>query len=99
MNFKTAAKIIFFIQPTLRCIGGLRKELRNVVKTTQMIAVDIDKIPAEKMKEVVQKADADPHTMMRFITVSQRGLRIISRYLPIDDDEVTALELFDVIIR
>lgn len=37
--------------------------------------------------------------MMRFITVSQRGLRIISRYLPIDDDEVTALELFDVIIR
>ena len=23
MNFKTAAKIIFFIYPTLRCIGGL----------------------------------------------------------------------------
>ena len=72
-------------------MDGRGKELRNVVKTTQMIAVDIDKIPAEKMKEVVQKADADPHTMMRFITVSQRGLRIISRYLPIDDDEVTAL--------
>lgn len=80
-------------------MDGRGKELRNVVKTTQMIAVDIDKIPAEKMKEAVQKADADPHTMMRFITVSQRGLRIISRYLPIDDDEVTALELFDVIIR
>ena len=80
-------------------MDGRGKELRNVVKTTQMIAVDIDKIPAGKMKEVVQKADADPHTMMRFITVSQRGLRIISRYLPIDDDEVTALELFDVIIR
>lgn len=80
-------------------MDGRGKELRNVVKTTQMIAVDIDKIPAEKMKEVVLKADSDPHTMMRFITVSQRGLRIISRYLPIDDDEVTALELFDVIIR
>ena len=25
MNFKTVAKIIFFIQPTLRCIGGLQK--------------------------------------------------------------------------
>ena len=24
MNFKTVAKIIFFIQPTLRCIGGLQ---------------------------------------------------------------------------
>ena len=64
-------------------MDGRGKELRNVVKTTQMIAVDIDKIPAEKMKEVVQKADADPHTMMRFITVSQRGLRIISRYIRI----------------
>ena len=80
-------------------MDGRGKELRNVVKITQMIAVDIDKIPAEKMKEVVQKTDADPHTMMRFITVSGRGLRIISRYLPIDDDEVTALELFDVNIR
>lgn len=39
-------------------MDGRGKELRNVVKTTQMIAVDIDKIPAEKMKEVVQKADA-----------------------------------------
>ena len=25
-NFKTIAKIIFFIQPTLRCIGGLPKQ-------------------------------------------------------------------------
>ena len=25
MNFKTVAKIIFFIYPTLRCIGGLRE--------------------------------------------------------------------------
>ena len=27
MNFKTAAKIIFFIQPILRCIGGLQASL------------------------------------------------------------------------
>ena len=29
MNFKTAAKIIFFIQPTLRCIGGLLEFLHS----------------------------------------------------------------------
>ena len=27
MNFKTVAKIIYFIQPTLRCIGGLHYNL------------------------------------------------------------------------
>ena len=27
MNLKTAAKIIFFIYPTLRCIGGLLSKL------------------------------------------------------------------------
>lgn len=26
-NFKTVAKIIFFIQPTFRCIGGLLRKL------------------------------------------------------------------------
>ena len=29
MNFKTAAKIIFFIYPTLRCIGGLLVVLQH----------------------------------------------------------------------
>lgn len=27
VNFKTVAKIVFFIQATLRCIGGLPAEL------------------------------------------------------------------------
>ena len=29
VNFKTVAKIIFFIYPTLRCIGGLPSMSRN----------------------------------------------------------------------
>ena len=33
MNFKTVAKIICFIQPTLRCIGGLRKKAMFTPKT------------------------------------------------------------------
>ena len=31
MNFKTVAKIIFFIQPTLRCIGGLQVQETDYV--------------------------------------------------------------------
>ena len=80
-------------------MDGQGKQLRNLQAPTYVIATDIDKIPMERLDEVVRRADSDPHTMMRFVTVSGQGLRILSRYSPIDDDEVTVLELFDVMVR
>lgn len=80
-------------------MDGMGKELRNLLKPTYLIQVDIDKIPPEKLPDAIQKADADPHTCVRYITVSGHGLRILSSYRPLDDDEVTVLELFDVMIH
>jgi predicted P-loop ATPase len=80
-------------------MDGLGKQIANITQPTYWIAVDIDKIPAEKMDSVIQKADADPHVMARYITASGMGTRILCRYLPIDDDEVTVVELFDVMVR
>lgn len=61
--------------------------------------MDIDKIPDEKMQEVIAKADKDPYVMARYVTASGHGLRILARYKPFDDPEVTAVELFDVVVR
>lgn len=61
--------------------------------------MDIDKIPEEKMQEVIAKADKDPYVMARYVTASGHGLRILARYKPFDDPEVTAVELFDVVVR
>lgn len=80
-------------------MDGSGKELRNLVKSTHWAAVDVDNIPKEKMQEVIQRADADPHVMARYITVSGKGIRLLVRYAPIEDEEVSLLELFDVMIR
>ena len=80
-------------------MDGSGKELRNLVKCTHWAAVDVDNIPKEQLQEVIQRADADPHVMARYITVSGKGIRLLVSYTPIEDEEVSLLELFDVMIH
>lgn len=80
-------------------MDGQGKQVANILKPTYWLAVDIDKIPDEKMQEVITKADNDPYVMVRYVTASGHGLRILARYKPFDDPEVTAVELFDVMVR
>lgn len=80
-------------------MDGQGKQVANILRPTYWLAVDIDKIPEEKMQEVITKADKDPYVMARYVTASGHGLRILARYKPFDDPEVTAVELFDVVVR
>lgn len=80
-------------------MDGQGKQVANILKPTYWLAVDIDKIPDEKMQEVIAKADKDSYVMARYVTASGHGLRILARYKPFDDPEVTAVELFDVVVR
>ena len=80
-------------------MDGQGKQVANILKPTYWLAVDIDKIPDEKMQEVIEKADKDPYVMARYVTASGHGLRILARYKPFDDPEVTAVELFGVVVR
>ena len=80
-------------------MDGQGKQVANILKPTYWLAVDIDKIPEEKMQKVIAKADKDPYVMARYVTASGHGLRILARYKPFDDPEVTAVELFDVVVR
>lgn len=80
-------------------MDGQGKQVANILKPTYWLAVDIDKIPEEKMQEVITKVDKDPYVMARYVTASGHGLRILALYKPFDDPEVTAVELFDVVVR
>lgn len=80
-------------------MDGQGKQVANILKPTYWLAVDIDKIPEEKMQEVITKVDKDPYVMARYVTASGHGLRILARYKPFDDPEVTAVELFDMVVR
>lgn len=66
-------------------MDGQGKQVANILKPTYWLAVDIDKIPEEKMQEVITKADKDPYVMARYVTASGHGLRILARYKPFDD--------------
>lgn len=61
-------------------MDGQGKQVANILKPTYWLAVDIDKIPDEKMQEVIAKADKDPYVMARYVTASGHGLRILARY-------------------
>lgn len=80
-------------------MDGQGKQVANILKPTYWLAVDIDKIPDEKIQEVIAKTDKDSYVMARYVTASGHGLRILARYKPFDDPEVTAVELFDVVVR
>ncbi|MCW4129141.1 hypothetical protein ONT16_12970 [Prevotella copri] len=80
-------------------MDGQGKQVANILKPTYWLAVDIDKIPDEKTQQVIAKADNDPYVMARYVTASGHGLRILARYKPFNDPEVTAVELFDVMVR
>ena len=88
MNFKTVAKIIFFIYPTLRCIGGLLVDLyfrrptdselgefMSVARALQMISNGI----SQKLSAVnVGRAFSDLG-FKRVRTNSSRGFIVVCR--------------------
>lgn len=76
-------------------MDGYGKEMRNIKKVLRNIALDYDHVDAQLMEECIRKAKADPHTKVLFVTASGRGFRIIASYDSVDDDELSALELFE----
>lgn len=82
-------------------MDGKGKELKNFLKPTYYLMADVDlhNIPDDKLQALMQKADADEHTAVRYKTVSGHGFRIFSSYQPIDDPDVSVLELFSIMIR
>lgn len=76
-------------------MDGYGKEMRNIKKVLRNIALDYDHMDAQLMEECIRKAKADPHTKVLFVTASGRGFRIIASYDSVDDDELSALELFE----
>ena len=80
-------------------MDGYGKQLANLVAPTHFLLLDFDHLDKEKMKECKEKLTHDPYVFIEYTTVSGRGLRIFCRYAELIDDEVTILELFDLMIR
>lgn len=70
--------------PSVICEGG--RCAKNIVKLTLCTLVDIDHIPPHMMDDVLCKVRKDKHTFFANVTNSERGVRIISKWVAVDNN-------------
>jgi predicted P-loop ATPase len=64
--------------PAARVDG--RRLLSNVTALTGLVMCDFDHVPADQIPSLRARANADPHTLFTYVTLSAQGLRILACY-------------------
>lgn len=80
-------------------MNGYGRQLADFLKPTYMLQLDFDHVKREDMEQLIQLVRGDSHTMVEYITVSGRGFRVFCAYRPVDDDDISVLELFDAVLQ
>ena len=80
-------------------MNGYGRQLADFLKPTYMFQLDFDHVKKEDMEQLIQLVRGDSHTMVEYITVSGRGFRVFCAYHPVDDDDISVLELFDAVLQ
>ena len=80
-------------------MNGYGRQLADFLKPTYMLQLDFDHVKKEDMEQLIQLVRGDSHTMVEYITVSGRGFRVFCAYRPVDDDDISVLELFDSVLQ
>jgi hypothetical protein len=57
-----------------------KRDRAHVTALTGLVMCDFDHVPADQLQEVCQKVNADPHTVLSYVTVSGEGLRVLAGY-------------------
>ena len=65
----------------------------------QSIIPDFGHVKKEDMEQLIRLVRGDSHTMVEYITVSGRGFRVFCAYHPVDDDDISVLELFNAVLQ
>ena len=73
--------------------------LADFLKPTYMLQLDFDHVKKEDMEQLIQLVRGDNHTMVEYVTVSGRGFRVFCAYRPVDDDDISVLELFNAVLQ
>lgn len=80
-------------------MNGYGRQLADFLKPTYMLQLDFDHVKKEDMEQLIRLVRGDSHTMVEYITVSGRGFRVFCAYHPVDDDDISVLELFDAVLQ
>ena len=80
-------------------MDGYGKKLANFVRPSYFLMLDFDHKTKKKIEECMDLLRQDEHVFVAYVTISGKGFRIFCPYSPIEDEDVTVLELFDVMIH
>lgn len=80
-------------------MDGYGKKLENFVKPTYCLMVEFDKVPTDQMEHIKQLITQDEYTMVSHRSISGRGFHIFCKYDPCDDEDISILELFGLMIE
>ena len=61
------------------------KQRADIQDWTHLCLADFDHIPTEKLDECLKLIRNDRHTLLAYITISQKGIRVISSYVPLEE--------------
>jgi hypothetical protein len=56
-----------------------KRDRAHVTALTGLVMCDFDHVPLERLDEVRQKVNQDPHTVLSYITLSGEGLRVLAK--------------------
>jgi hypothetical protein len=72
-------------------VNGKRKR-ENVIAVTGLVMCDFDHVPTDRLEEVRKRVNTDPHTLVSYVTLSGKGLRVLAKYEMRPSDTFIILE-------
>jgi hypothetical protein len=59
-----------------------KRARKYVTSLTGLVMCDFDHVPQDRLAEIRTKVNADPHTVLSYVTLSGEGLRVLAGYEP-----------------
>ena len=80
-------------------MDGYGRKLTNFLKPTQKLMVEFDTVPSDQMEHIKQLIVKDEHTMVVHRSISGRGFHIFCKYSPSDNEDISILDLFHLMLE
>ena len=80
-------------------MDGYGRKLTNFLKPTHKLMVEFDTVPSDQMEHIKQLIVKDEHTMVVHRSISGRGFHIFCKYSPSDNEDISILDLFHLMLE
>ncbi len=80
-------------------MDGYGRKLTNFVKPTLKLMVEFDHVPSDQLERCKELVEKDKYAMGWHRSIGGRGFHIFCKYSPCDDEDISILELFRLMLE